>query len=64
VSAQTGILVGWLAPTGILLMICFFTLSFYPLAGEKWEEIKKQLSIQHREKEKKFLEEHGYKFVE
>jgi len=59
-SAQTGILVGWVAPTGILLLICFFTLALYPLTGEKWEEIKKQLSFLHREKEKRYLEENGY----
>jgi GPH family glycoside/pentoside/hexuronide:cation symporter len=64
VQAQTGILVGWVAPTGVLLLLCFFALALYPLAGEKWEEIKKQLSFRHREKEKKYLEEHGYKFVE
>jgi GPH family glycoside/pentoside/hexuronide:cation symporter len=63
-SAQTGILVGWVAPTGVLLLLCFFALALYPLAGEKWEEIKKQLAFRHREKEKKYLEEHGYKFVE
>ena len=64
VQAQTGILVGWVAPTGVLLLLCFFALALYPLAGEKWEEIKKQLSFRHREKERKYLEEHGYKFVE
>ncbi len=63
-SAQTGVLVGWVVPTGILLLICFFALALYPLAGEKWDEIKEQLSFLHREKEKKYLEEHGYKFVE
>ena len=63
-SAQTGVLVGWVAPTAVLLLICFFVLALYPLAGEKWNEIKKQLSLLHRDKEKKYLEEHGYKFVE
>jgi GPH family glycoside/pentoside/hexuronide:cation symporter len=63
-SAQTGVLVGWVAPTGVLLLICFFALALYPLAGKKWDEIKKQLSLLHREKEKKYLEEHGYKLVE
>jgi glycoside/pentoside/hexuronide:cation symporter, GPH family len=62
--ARTGILVGWVAPTGVLLLICFFTLAFYPLAGEKWEEIKVKLSSLHREKEKNYLAEHGYKFIE
>jgi GPH family glycoside/pentoside/hexuronide:cation symporter len=63
-SAQTGVLVGWVAPTGVLLVICFFALALYPLAGEKWDAIKKQLSFLHREKEKKYLEEHGYKLTE
>jgi GPH family glycoside/pentoside/hexuronide:cation symporter len=64
VSAQTGVLVGWVAPTGVLLLICFFALALYPLAGPGWEEIKKRLSALHREKEKSYLEEHGYQFVE
>jgi len=62
--AQTGVLVGWVAPTGALLVISFFALALYPLAGEKWEEIKKQLSLRHRAKEKKYLERHGFKFLE
>ena len=33
-SAQTGVLVGWVAPTGVLLLICFFALALYPLAGK------------------------------
>jgi GPH family glycoside/pentoside/hexuronide:cation symporter len=63
-SAQTGVLVGWVAPTGALMLICFFALALYPLAGESWEPIKKRLAEVHREKEKKYLEEHGLKFVE
>ena len=63
-SAQTGILVGWLAPTGTLLLICFFVLVLYPLAGKAWEAIKQELALVHREKEKEYLEAHGYKFVE
>ncbi len=62
--AQTGVLVGWLAPTGLLLVISFFALALYPLAGEKWEAIKKQLSLLHREKESAYLKAHGYKFIE
>jgi GPH family glycoside/pentoside/hexuronide:cation symporter len=63
-SAETGILVGWVAPTGVLLFLCFMALRWYPLAGEKWEQIKNQLAQAHREKEKQYLEEQGYKFVE
>lgn len=62
--AKTGVLVGWVAPTGLLLLLCFVFLRWYPLAGEKWEEIKRHLSHLHREKEKKYLEARGYKFVE
>ena len=63
-SAQTGILVGWVAPTGVLMLICFFALALYPLAGAKWDQIKKHLAELHRAKEKQYLEEHGYKFIE
>jgi len=63
-SAETGVLAGWVAPTGILFLLCFLSLQWYPLAGEKWESIKKQLSFMHREKEKQYLEKQGYKFVE
>ncbi len=62
-AAQTGVLIGWLAPTGALLLISFFALALYPLAGEKWEQIKKQLSLLHSEKERAYLEQHGYKLV-
>jgi hypothetical protein len=58
------VLVGWVALTGILLLICFFALALYPLAGAPWEAIKKQIAAAHAEKEKKYLEEHGYKYVE
>jgi GPH family glycoside/pentoside/hexuronide:cation symporter len=63
-SAQTGILVGWVAPTGVFMLLCFFALSFYPLAGESWEKIKRGLEVVHKEKERKYLESKGYKFVE
>ncbi len=61
--AQAGVLVGWLAPTGVLLLISFFALGLYPLAGDEWRRIKNQLSVLHREKEKAYLEQHGYKFT-
>jgi len=63
-AAETGILVGWVAPTGVLLLISFLALTFYPLTGSSWEQIKKQLAMLHREKEKKYLEERGYTYVE
>ncbi len=63
-QAETGVLVGWVAPTGLLLLICFFTLAFYPLTGEPWEKIKKELASKHRQKEKAYLEQHGFQYVE
>jgi GPH family glycoside/pentoside/hexuronide:cation symporter len=63
-SAQTGVLVGWVAVPAILLYTCFALLHFYPLAGEAWEQIKHQLGQIHQAKEKRYLEAHGYKFAE
>jgi len=62
--AQTGVLVGWVAPTAFLLLLSFFALELYPLAGHRWEEIKTQLSVLHREKERVYLQEHGYQYSE
>ena len=64
VNAQTGVLVGWVAVPAILLLACFALLHFYPLAGEAWEQIKQKLGQLHQEKEKRYLEAHGYKFAE
>ena len=63
-SAGTGVLIGWAAPTGILLFISFLSLFLYPLAGAEWEAIKVKLAKVHAEKERAYLEAHGYKFVE
>ena len=48
----------------ILLFACFALLHFYPLAGEAWEQIKHKLGQVHQDKEKRYLEAHGYKFAE
>jgi len=45
--AKQGILVAWMAIPAILLIICAFSLKFYPLAGEKWNETKKMLEERH-----------------
>ncbi|MEE4194670.1 MAG: MFS transporter [Anaerolineae bacterium] len=63
-QAETGILVGWVAPTGVLLLLCFFALRWYPLAGDAWEQVKASLAAAHAEKERKYLEEIGYRYVE
>ena len=48
--AKRGILVAWMALPAILLVICAVSLRFYPLAGEKWNEIKTALEEKHRDK--------------
>ncbi len=63
-NAQTGVLVGWVAVPAMLLYACFALLHFYPLAGEAWDKIKHGLAQIHQEKERRYLEAHGYKFAE
>ncbi len=62
-SAGTGVLIGWAAPTGVLLLLSFISLFLYPLAGAEWETIKVKLAEVHGRKEKAYLEAQGYKFV-
>lgn len=59
-KAQTGILFGWMLVPGILLIICFILLNWYPLSGPSWDETKKKLEKEHKEKEKKYMESHGF----
>jgi glycoside/pentoside/hexuronide:cation symporter, GPH family len=59
--AETGILVGWTAVTGVLLLFCFLALSLYPLTGPAWDEIKSRLAEVHKHKEQAYLEKMGYK---
>lgn len=63
-SAETGILMGWVLVPGILLLISFVALHWYPLDGPEWLGIKAKLAEIHKEKERKYLEAQGYKFVE
>lgn len=62
-QAETGILIAWTLIPAILLVISIIAMYWYPLAGEKWESIKKKLTVVHQEKEKQFLESLGYRFV-
>ncbi|MBQ6165332.1 MAG: MFS transporter [Clostridia bacterium] len=48
-TAKQGILVAWMAIPAILLVICAFSLKFYPLAGEGWAQIKRELEESHRD---------------
>ena len=61
-QAETGILLGWAAVTGGLLILSFFVLHFYPLAGSEWEKIKSTLSVKHANEERIFLESQGIEF--
>jgi GPH family glycoside/pentoside/hexuronide:cation symporter len=63
-SAETGILLGWALVPGILLFLSYVVLHWYPLDGQEWLNIKAKLAEVHKEKERKYLESQGYKFVE
>ncbi|MCX6055925.1 MAG: MFS transporter [Chloroflexi bacterium] len=63
-EAEAGILLGWVLVPGILLAVSFFSLFLYPLTGKKWEEIKKQLTALHIEKEKNLLVAKGIRYEE
>jgi GPH family glycoside/pentoside/hexuronide:cation symporter len=59
--AETGILVGWVLMPGLLLLLCFVLLHWYPLAGPAWEQIKAKLTVVHLEKESRYLAAKGVK---
>jgi GPH family glycoside/pentoside/hexuronide:cation symporter len=58
ISAQTGIMVGWLAVPTLLFFACLALLHWYPLAGTAWEQIKRDLAAAHEQKEQRYLAEH------
>ncbi|TFG16260.1 MAG: MFS transporter [Promethearchaeota archaeon] len=62
--AEWGIIIGWMAIPAVLLLICFVTMIFYPLAGKKWMETKKELAAKRSDKEREYLEKHGFKYME
>ena len=47
-TAKQGILVAWMAVPAAMLVICAVAMRFYPLAGEKWNETKRELEKRHR----------------
>lgn len=55
VSAQTGIMVGWLAVPVLLFFACLVLLHWYPLAGKAWEQIKRDLAAAHEQREQRYL---------
>ncbi len=58
---ETGIIIGWVLIPTILLLICFITMFFYPLAGKAWTKTKNEMAIKHKKREEKILKEYGYK---
>ena len=54
--AETGILMGWVLVPGVLLLLCFIALCWYPLDGAAWDKIKARLEQVHAEKERGYLE--------
>jgi GPH family glycoside/pentoside/hexuronide:cation symporter len=58
--AQTGILAAWMVIPGVLLIISFAVLFWYPLAGKAWEETKQKLSLAHTKKEQAYLKSLGF----
>ena len=62
--AETGILLGWTFVPGLLLFLCFIFLYWYPLSGPTWEKTKAHLADIHKEKERKYLQDHGFKYTD
>ncbi|MFX1409452.1 MAG: MFS transporter [Promethearchaeota archaeon] len=61
---ETGIIIGWMLLPALLLLLCFFVIKFYPLAGHEWEKTKLRLAEIHKQKEIETLKKLGYKYVE
>ncbi len=64
VSAENGILMGWMLIPGILLVISIIFLHWYPLSGPDWRAQKQKLTIVHKEKEQARLESLGFKYTD
>jgi Na+/melibiose symporter-like transporter len=60
-SAEAGIVRAWFLVPALLLLACAVILRWYPLDGLSWEQIKAHLTVVHREKERRYLAEHGLK---
>ena len=55
-SAKNGLFMCWFLITGVLLILSFVAMWFYPLHGKEWDETKHQLAIKHMEKQKEYEE--------
>lgn len=56
-SAKNGLFLCWFLITGILLILSFVAMWFYPLHGKEWDEKKKALAKEHAEKEQAYEQE-------
>ena len=55
-SAKNGLFMCWFLITGILLILSFIAMWFFPLHGKEWDKAKHDLSIKHMEKQKEYEE--------
>jgi len=56
-SAKNGLFLCWFLITGVLLILCFVAMWFYPLHGNEWDEKKKALEKEHAEKQQAYEQE-------
>jgi GPH family glycoside/pentoside/hexuronide:cation symporter len=56
-SAKTGFFMAWMLVTGIMLVLSFVAMYFYPLRGKAWDDAKNKLSEEHAIKEEKYEQE-------
>ncbi len=53
-SAKEGLFICWFLITGILLLLSFVAMYFFPLRGKEWDETKKRLSEEHAAKQEAY----------
>lgn len=53
-SAKNGLFLCWFLITGILLVLSFIAMWFFPLRGKEWDETKKRLADEHAAKQEAY----------
>jgi len=56
-GAKNGLFIAWMLIPGILLVLSFVAMYFFPLAGAKWNQEKAELSAKHAAKEAAYEQE-------
>lgn len=56
-SAKNGLFICWMLITGILLVLSFVAMWFYPLHGKEWNHNKEMLAIEHQKKQEAYEQE-------